>query len=115
MERLVGIRQRTQRTACTSRGTDGRTAAKARKNNRLIATGSFHQLATFIAYNAERVGIAVEWSDPAYTSQMCPACHALNKANDRRYVCKHCGWTGHRDAVGAINTSRRAAGTGRRE
>jgi len=40
-----------------------------------------------------------------------------NKATDRRYVCKACGWTGHRDAVGAINTRRRAAelsGTGRR-
>ena len=106
MEQLAGIRDRTrQRTARTSGG------AKARKNNRLIATRAFHQLATFIAYKAERVGMAVEWIDPAYTSQMCPACSARNKATDRRYVCQACGWTGHRDAVGAINTSRR---TGRR-
>ena len=106
MEQLAGIRDRTrQRTARTSRG------AKARKNNRMIATWTFHQLATFIAYKAERAGIAVEWVDPAYTSQTCPACFHRNKADDRHYVCAECGWTGHRDTVGAINISRR---TGRR-
>jgi len=102
LERLAGIRRRTART---SRG------AKARKNNRLIATWTFHQLAGFIAYKAERAGIAVEWVDPAHTSQICPACFHRNKATDRRYVCAECGWTGHRDTVGAINNSRR---TGRR-
>lgn len=105
LEKLAGIRQRTART---SRGAK---TPKARKNNRLIATWTFHQLATFIAYKAARVGIAVEWVDPAYTSRTCPACFYRNKATDRRYVCGDCGWMGHRDAVGAINISRR---TGRR-
>ncbi len=103
LERLAGIRQRTART---SRG------AKARTNNRMIATWPFSQLSTFIAYKAERIGISVEQVDPAYTSQTCPACFARNKASDRRYVCSACGWGGHRDAVGAINISRRSAGTG---
>lgn len=102
MEQLAGIRRRTARTSG---------GAKARKNNRMIASWTFHQLATFIAYKAERLGMTVEWVDPAYTSQTCPACFHRNKAADRRYVCAECGWTGHRDAVGAINTSR---GTGRR-
>jgi IS605 OrfB family transposase len=97
MEKLAGIRQ------CTARKSGG---AKVRKNNRMMATWTFHQLATFIAYKAERVGIAVEWVDPAHTSQMCPACFELNGADDRHYVCTHCGWRGHRDAVGAINISR---------
>ena len=100
LEKLAGIRRRTART---SRG------AKARKNNRLIATWTFHQLATFIAYKAARAGIAVEWVDAAHTSQICPACTSRNQATDRRYVCRDCGWMGHRDAVGAINISRRAA------
>ncbi len=100
LERLAGIRQRTART---SRG------AKARKNNRMIATWPFYQLNIFIAYKADRVGIRVEQVDPAYTSQTCPACFARNKAADRRYTCSACGWIGHRDAVGAINISR---GTG---
>ena len=81
MERRAGIRQRTARN---SGGADSRKAAKARKNNRLIATWTFHQLATFIAYKAERAGMAVEWVDPAYTRQLCPACFHRNKATDRR-------------------------------
>jgi putative transposase len=102
LEQLTGIRQRTrQRTARTSRG------VKACRNNRMIATWPFYQLSTFIAYKAERLGMHVEQVDPAYTSQTCPACFARNKASDRRYVCAQCGWTGHRDAVGAINISRR--------
>jgi putative transposase len=103
LEQLAGIRQRTART---SRG------AKARRNNRMIATWPFYQLSTFIAYKAERQGIHVEQVDPAYTSQTCPACFDRNKAQDRRYVCAKCGWTGHRDAVGAINISRRTGPRG---
>jgi putative transposase len=104
MEQLAGIRRRTTRTSG---------GAKARKNNRMIATWTFHQLSTFIAYKASRAGIAVEWVDPAHTSQLCPICQWRNTAADRRYVCRNpeCGWVGHRDAVGAINISRR---TGRR-
>jgi IS605 OrfB family transposase len=105
LEQLAGIRQRThQRTARTSRGAK---RSQARKHNRMIATWPFYQLGTFIAYKAERVGIRVEQVDPAYTSQTCPACFTRHKAQDRRYVCSDCGWTGHRDAVGAINISRR--------
>jgi putative transposase len=93
LEHLAGIRERTrQRTARTSRGAK---SDKARKNNRMIATWPFHQLSTFIAYKAERLGMRVEPVDPAYTSQTCPACFARNKAHDRRYICGACGWTGH--------------------
>jgi IS605 OrfB family transposase len=99
IESLAGIRKGTTRT---SRG------AKARKNNRMTNSWSFYQLTLFITYKAERLGIAVEQVDPAYTSQECPACGARNKAQDRTYVCADCGWMGHRDKVGAINISRRA-------
>src|SRR5215467_1552352 len=109
LERLAGIRQRTLRHAARTSG--GAKQHQARKNNRLLAKWTFHQLATFIAYQAERVGSKVEWVDPTHTSQMCPVCCELNGADDRRYVCTHCGWRGHRDAVGAINISR---GTGPR-
>jgi putative transposase len=98
LETLFGIRERTTRT---SRG------AKARKNNRMSNTWSFAQLAEFLTYKAERVGITVERVDPAYTSQECPACSKHNKAQDRRYYCSDCGWKGHRDSVGAIAISRR--------
>jgi IS605 OrfB family transposase len=99
IESLHGIRKG---TTSTSRG------AKARKNNRMKNSWSFYQLTMFLTYKAARLGIKVEQVDPAYTSQECPACSARNKAQDRTYVCAECGWMGHRDAVGAINISRRA-------
>jgi putative transposase len=105
LETLAGIRERTARTS---------RRASARKNNRMMATWSFHQLTLFITYKAERIGIRVEQVDPAHTSQECPACRTRNKAQDRTYVCADCGWMGHRDCVGAINISRRAGLSGQR-
>ena len=98
LEALSGIRQG---TTSTSRG------ASARKNNRMKNSWSFYQLTLFVTYKAKRLGIKVEQVDPAHSSQICPACGARNKAQDRTYVCAECGWHGHRDGVGAINVSRR--------
>ncbi len=106
VEFLAGIRKGTTRT---------RRRAKARKNNRMIASWSFFQLTQFLTYKAQRIGIKVEQVDPAYTSQECPACNARNKAQDRTYVCVDCGWMGHRDTVGAINISRRACSSDKRK
>jgi IS605 OrfB family transposase len=98
LEALTGIRKGTTRTS---------RRASARKNNRMHNTWSFYQLAQFITYKAERLGIRVERVDPAYTSQECPACGVRNKAQDRTYRCSECSWHGHRDAVGAVIISRR--------
>jgi putative transposase len=37
-----------------------------------------------------------------YTSQACPSCGLLNKPKGRNYICE-CGYTQHRDILGAIN------------
>jgi putative transposase len=107
LEQLAGIRQRTARTSRGANRRKAAKAAKARNNKRMMATWTFRQLATFIAYKAERAGIAVQWVDPAHTSQTCPACLHRNAADDHHSGCADCGWTGHRDAVGASNSSRR--------
>ena len=123
LERLVGIRRRiTQhpQPAASAAPNAARTSGgakrqrRARKNNRLKNTWSFFQLTQFITYKAERLSMRVEQIDPAYTSQICPACFAKNTAADRRYVCAECGWRGHRDCVGAINIAKRCPDTGRR-
>jgi IS605 OrfB family transposase len=87
LEALSGIRQ---------------TAKTSRKNEKNLHSWSFYRLAQYIEYKAMLEGIQVEYVNPKYTSQKCPACGERNKANDRRYQCS-CGFKGHRDIVGALN------------
>lgn len=79
------------------------TARTSRKNEKNLHTWSFYRLAKFIEYKANLGGIKVEYVNPEYTSQKCPQCGSLNKARDRKYVCKVCGYQTHRDRVGAMN------------
>jgi len=87
MEQLQNIRQ---------------TARASRKNERNLHTWSFCRLAGFIEYKARMAGISVEYVNPAYTSQTCPVCGTRNHAKDRLYKCP-CGFTAHRDRLGAMN------------
>ena len=77
-------------------------ARKSRKNNRSLHSWSFYRLVSYIEYKAKLAGINVEYVNPAYTSQKCPACGSINHAEDRSYSCA-CGFRGHRDIVGARN------------
>jgi putative transposase len=79
------------------------TTRTSRKNEKNLHTWSFYRLAKFIEYKANLEGIKVEYVNPEYTSQKCPYCGELNKARDRKYVCKSCGYSTHRDRLGAIN------------
>jgi putative transposase len=57
----------------------------------------------YITYKAEAAGITVTLCPEAYTSQTCPQCQQCSKPKGRRYVCPACGFTAHRDGVGAAN------------
>ena len=78
------------------------TTRQSRKNNKSLHSWSFYRLANYIEYKAALAGIKVYYIDPAYTSQTCPICGKRNKCKDRLYKCS-CGYSGHRDLVGAIN------------
>ena len=94
MEKLSGIRE---------------TTSKSRKNVKYIHRWSFYRLQGFIEYKANKVGIKVKYVNPKYTSQICPCCGHRNKAEDRLYTCEECGYSTHRDRVGAINIMRVSA------
>lgn len=49
-----------------------------------------------------RYGIEMVKISEAYTSQTCPHCGEKHKPTNRNYKCK-CGYTQHRDLVGAMN------------
>ena len=78
------------------------TARISRKNEKNLHTWSFYRLAKYIEYKANLEGIKVEYVNPKYTSQKCPHCGSLNKARDRKYVCKSCGYSTHRDRLAIV-------------
>ncbi|PWG62647.1 RNA-guided endonuclease InsQ/TnpB family protein [Bifidobacterium callitrichidarum] len=50
-----------------------------------------------------KTGLTVNHIDESYSSQTCPACLTRNRPTGREYRCSNCGFTCHRDAVGALN------------
>ena len=95
LENLIGIRKRISEAK-------KRINRSARKYNRSLYSWSFYRQALYIQYKAKLAGIKVVFVDPAYTSQICPKCGRINKADDRNYVCE-CGYHVHRDLLGTIN------------
>jgi putative transposase len=59
--------------------------------NRMVAGWSFYQLQQFVKYKAAAYGIAVEFVNPAYTSQTCHHCLKLGSRNGERFNCLTCG------------------------
>lgn len=72
---------------------------------------AFNQLRQFITYKAKIAGILVKLVDPKYTSQTCPRCGFVSKANRKSqllFTCQLCGFASNADLVGATNISRKA-------
>jgi IS605 OrfB family transposase len=69
---------------------------------------AFRQLQTFVEYKAKAAGIAVEYVNPAYTSQMCSRCGSLGKRIKHRFECEHCGLRAHSDLNASRNLARMA-------
>jgi IS605 OrfB family transposase len=68
---------------------------------------AFRQLQTFVEYKSQAVGIAIEYVNPAYTSQTCSLCGSLGNRSKHLFACK-CGFRAHAD----INASRNLARIG---
>ena len=81
---------------------------KTGKINKKASTQQVNQMPTgfirrLITYKANRLGMEVKLINEAYTSQTCPNCEVKNKVTNRNYVCSVCGFSYHRDGVGAFN------------
>ena len=67
---------------------------------------AWRQLQTFVEYKAKAAGIAVEYVNPAYTSQTCSCCGGLGKRSKHRFECPHCGLRAHSDLNASRNLAR---------
>jgi putative transposase len=76
-------------------------------NNQKIHQWSFGTARHQLTYKAERLGMSVVLQDEHRTSRTCPVCCHCRKSKlkGRVFRCtnKRCGWSFHRDGVGAIN------------
>ena len=80
-----------------------------KRANQKLHQWAFGKVTELISYKAKALGIKVEVIDEAYTSQTCPKCGSRKKPTNREYTCK-CGFTYHRDGVGAINIRQKYLG-----
>ena len=80
-----------------------------KRANQKLHQWAFGKVTQLISYKAKALGIKVVLINEAYTSQTCPACGQKHKPTNRNYICK-CGFTYHRDGVGAINIRQKYLG-----
>ena len=99
IEDLKGIRENVLRM-------DKRT----KKQRAELAGWSYLDLEQKLRYKAERVGSMVVKFDPRYTSQTCPKCGHVEKANRNKrthsFTCKRCGYRSNDDRIAAMNLHR---------
>lgn len=88
---------------------DIRGRAKSKEISRRVSYWHRRTLKERIEFKASAAGCRREQVNPAYTSQVCPACGYLNKANRKgdRFQCLMCGYAGHADVIAAINLKAR--------
>ncbi|MEU7854176.1 transposase [Nonomuraea sp. NPDC049141] len=91
------------------RGIRGRVRAH-RFQRRTLHGWAFAQQIAFTRYKAARAGVDFLLVDPAYTSQGCPECGWVARANRPArgwFVCTRCGLAGHADHIAARNIATR--------
>jgi putative transposase len=79
--------------------------------NRSILEQGWGAFERVLAYKLEERGGTLVKVNPAYTSQECSACGAIDKASresQASFACRHCGFRAHADHNAAINILRRS-------
>lgn len=84
-----------------------RDRARLNKPNRTeLNSWAFAQLFELVAYKAKLAGVPVRIVNPAYSSQLCPECGSVGRANRPTrdtFRCASCPMTGPADLIAARN------------
>jgi transposase len=96
-------------TAGDVRGIERKTRAQRRANRRHRQQLSQWDRGVHEALTGWKTGVPVGHVSERGSSKTCPACLTRNRPSGRSYRCRDCGFTCHRDAVGAINILMRAS------
>lgn len=82
-----------------------------RKHNQRISQWEMGTDLRYLEEKARKAGIRSFSGDERGTSSTCPGCGHRQKVRGRDWRCRSCGFTGHRDVVGAVNMFPLAFGT----
>lgn len=78
------------------------TKGKIGNNGQKLSQWNYGEIMRQLINKLNRYNIQTIKVKEYYTSQACPSCGLLNKPKNRNYICE-CGYTQHRDILGAIN------------
>jgi putative transposase len=112
---------RIKNMTASARGTvekPGRMVRQKAGLNRSILNQGWFGFETILAYKLEARGGYLLKVDPAYTSQTCSECGAVDRESresQAAFVCQHCGFRAHADHNAAINILRRNTASMRME
>lgn len=74
-----------------------------RHHNQRMAQWEYGKDIDYLTQKAKQAHIKSFTGSERGTSSQCPVCGHRHKPKGRRWHCKRCGFTGHRDLVGSVN------------
>jgi putative transposase len=83
-----------------------RTQDSGRHHNQRMSLWEYGRDIDYIAHKSTQARILSFTGSERGTSSRCPCCGHRQKPKGRNWVCRRCGFTGHRDLVGSINMHR---------
>jgi len=88
-----------------------RTRDCGRHHNSRMALWEYGKDIDYLTHKAKQAHISCFTGSERGTSSQCPRCGHRHKPKNRNWVCRACGFTGHRDLVGSVNMHKLAYGT----
>ncbi len=82
-----------------------------RHHNQRMALWEYGKDIDYLTHKAKAAHISCFTGSERGTSSQCPCCGHKHKPKGRNWVCRTCGFTGHRDLVGSVNMHRLAYGS----
>jgi putative transposase len=74
-----------------------------RHHNQRLALWEYGKDIDYLTHKAKAAHIMCFTGSERGTSSQCPVCGHRHKPKGRTWACRACGFTGHRDLVGAVN------------
>jgi putative transposase len=91
-----------------------RTRESGRHHNGRMAQWEYGKDIDYLTHKSKQARISCSTGSERGTSSRCPRCKHKHKPKGRTWVCRHCGFVGHRDLVGSVNMHQDAFGVHRK-